>query len=120
MATISRITLSSSTDGRGIAVAATASPGTAVHTGPTVVADYHEVWMWASNTGTTAETVIVEFGGSTPIGDHYETIIQPNETALIVPGWTLKGNANALAVKAFSTTTNKVNIVGHINLIDGA
>ena len=120
MATISRLTLSGSTDGRGVAVAAIASAGTTIHTGPTVVADYHEIWLWASNTNTTAETLVIEFGGTAPIGDHFVTVIQPNETVLVVPGWTIKGNASALIVKAFSTTTNKVNIVGHYNLIDAA
>ena len=120
MATVSRITLSGSTDGRGVALAATSSPGTTIHTGPTVAADYHEVWIWASNTNATAETVVIEFGGTAPIGDHFEVVVPADDTILIVPGWTIKGAANALIVKAFSTTTNKVNLVGHVNLIDAA
>ena len=121
MATISRLTLSGSTDGRGVAVAATSSAGTTIHTGPRVAADYHEIWMWASNTNSTAETLVIEFGGTTAARDHFKTTIQPNETVLVVPGWTLKGNSSAaLIVKAFSTTAGKVNIVGHYNLIDAA
>jgi hypothetical protein len=120
MATISRVTLSASTDGRGIAVAATTSAGTTIHTGPTVTADYHEIWMWASNFNVTAETLTIEWGGTTEAGDHFKTTVEPNQTVLIVPGWTLKGNATPLVVKAFSTTANKVNITGHYNLIDAA
>lgn len=121
MATISRIKLSGSTDGRGIVVAANSSAGTTIHTGSSVVADYEEIWMWASNFNASAETLTIEWGGTTEAGDHFKTVIQPNETSLIVPGWIIKGNSStALIVKAFSTTANKVNIVGHCNLIDAA
>lgn len=121
MATISRIKLSGSTDGRGIVVASNTSAGTTIHTGPSVADDYEEIWMWASNFNTSAETLTLEWGGTTEAGDHFKTIIQPNETVLVAPGWIIKGNAStALIVKAFSTTANKVNIVGHCNLIDAA
>lgn len=121
MATISRLTLSASTDGRGIVVAANSSAGTLIHTGSTTAADYHEIWLWASNFATSAETLTLEWGGTTEAGDHFKTIIEPNQTVLVAPGWMLRGNANAaLLVKAFSTTANKVNIVGHFNLIDAA
>jgi len=121
MATISRIKLSGSTDGKGIVVAATGSPGTTIHTGPSVDADYEEIWLWASNFNTSAEVLTLEWGGTTEAGDHFKTTIQPNETVLVAPGWIIKGNSSTqLIVKAFSTTTNKVNIVGHVNLIDAA
>ena len=121
MATISRIKLSGSTDGRGIVVAANSSAGTTIHTGSSVTADYEEIWLWASNFNTSAEVLTLEWGGTTEAGDHFKTTIQPNETVLVAPGWIIKGNSGgALSVKAFSTTTNKVNIVGHVNLIDAA
>jgi hypothetical protein len=121
MATISRIKLSGSTDGRGIAVAANSSAGTTIHTGPAVAADYEEIWLWASNFNTSAETLVLEWGGTTQAGDHFVTVIEPNQTVLVSPGWVLKGNAGtALIVKAFSTTANKVNLVGYVNLIDAA
>ena len=120
MATISRIKLSESTDGRGIAVAATSSAGTDIHEGPATVADYDEIWLWASNTHISAETLVLEWGGTTAIGDHFITVIQPKETVLVAPGWVLKGNSTELLVKAYSTTTNKVNITGHVNRIDAA
>jgi len=118
MATISRITLSGSTDGRGIAVAATSSPGTTIHTGPSDAGIRDEIWLWASNFNTSAETLVLQWGGTTAIGDHFITVIQPNETVLVAPGWQIKGNGSALIVKAYSTTTNVVNIAGHVNRID--
>jgi hypothetical protein len=121
MATISRIHLSHSTDGRPIEVGANSSAGTDIHTGPSVAADYDEIWLWACNHNTSAETLTLEWGGTTATDDHLKTVIQPNETVLVAPGWVLKGNAStALIVKAFSTTANKVNIIGHINRIDAA
>jgi hypothetical protein len=120
MATISRIKLSGSTDGRGIAVAADSSVGTTIHEGPATVADYEEIWLWASNFNTSAEVLTLEWGGTTEAGDHFKTTIQPNETVLVAPGWIIKGHGTELLVKAFSTTANKVNIVGHVNLIDAA
>tara|TARA_R110002020_G_scaffold137336_1_gene306282 strand:- start:235 stop:600 length:366 start_codon:yes stop_codon:yes gene_type:complete len=121
MATISRITLSGSTDGRPIEVAANSTAGTTIHTGPSVAADYHEIWLWACNHNTSAEVLTLEWGGVTATDDLMRTTIQPNETVLVAPGWMIKGNAStALIVKAFSTTVNKVSIVGHANLIDAA
>ena len=119
MATISRVTLSESTDGRGVAVAATSSAGTTIHTGPSDAGIRDEIWLWASNFNTSAETLVLQWGGVTAIGDHFITVIQPNETVLVAPGWIIKGNAGtALIVKAYSTTTNKVNIAGYVNRID--
>ena len=121
MATISKLCLSESSDGKGISVAATSSGGTDIHTGPTTVADYHEIWMWASSHSVVTETLTLEWGGTTEAGDHFITTINPNETVLIAPGWIIKGNAStALIVKAFTTTANQVNIVGHVNFIDAA
>ena len=121
MATISKLCLSASTDGRGISVAATSSAGTTIHTGSSTAADYHEIWMWASSHSVVTETLTLQWGGTTEAGDHFITTINPNETVLIAPGWLIKGNAStALIVKAFTTTANQVNITGYVNFIDAA
>ena len=121
MATISRIKLSGSTDGRGISVAATSSAGTTIHTGSATAADYEEIWLWASSHDTASVTLTLEWGGTTEAGDHFKTVIEPNTTVLVSPGWIIKGNAStALIVKAFASSANQVNIVGHVNLIDAA
>ena len=121
MATISRITLSASTDGRPIEVATNSTAGTTIHTGPSVAADYDEIWLWACNHNTSAETLVLEWGGTTSTDDLMKTVIEPDQTVLVAPGWMLKGNAStALIVKAFSTTANKVSIIGHVNRIDAA
>jgi hypothetical protein len=121
MATISRIKLSGSTDGRPIKVAASSTAGTTIHTGPGVDADIDEIWLWACNHNTSAETLTLEWGGTTSPDDLIKAVIQPNETLLVAPGWILQGNAStALIVKAFSTSANQVSIIGHVNRIDAA
>jgi hypothetical protein len=47
MATFSKRILESSTDGKGIKVAQTASSGTLIHTGPTATTSFDEVWLYA-------------------------------------------------------------------------
>lgn len=119
MATISKICLSGSTDGRPVIVAADASTGTTIHTGASTAADYHEIWMWATNYNTSTETLVLQWGNTTG-SDSMITTINPNETVLVAPGWIIKGNSTPLIVKAHSTTANKVNIVGYVNFIDAA
>lgn len=121
MATITRITLSESTDGRPIEVDRNATAGQLIHTGPTDAAIHDEIWLWACNHNTAAETLVLEWGGVTPTDDLIKTVIQPNETVLVAPGWMIKGNAGAaLLVGAFSTTADKVSIIGHVNRIDAS
>ena len=49
MATYSRILLSGSTSGKPIPVAATSTPGTAVHTAVSGSTGFDELYLWASN-----------------------------------------------------------------------
>ena len=121
MATISKLALSGSTDGRPIEVAANSGSGTTIHTGPAVAADFDEIWLWACNNNTSVEVLTLQWGGTTDSDDFLRTAIHPNETVLVAPGWVIKGNAGtALIVKAISTTANKVSIVGYVNRIDDA
>ena len=117
MATVIRTVLSGMTASAPIA---TGTSSTTYHTVTTTTADYDEIWLWASNNNTAAEVVTLQWGGTTSTDDHIVTTVQPNETVLIAPGWVLKGNATELLVKAYSTTNDKVNIIGHVNRIDDA
>jgi len=118
MATYSKVKLSGSTDGRPIAVAAIATPGTTLHTGSGTATTYEEIWLWASNTARNIDqTLVLEWGG-TSASDQMKLVIKPNETVLVAPGWLLKGNAGtALIIKAFTTTASKLNITGYVNSI---
>lgn len=118
MATFAKTTLSGSTDGRAIKVAATATAGTLIHTGPTNTAHFHEVWLYAQNTDTTDRKLTIEWGGTTAPDDLIEfTVKAENGLYLMVPGLILKGNATALVVRAFAATANVVTISGYVNTI---
>ena len=57
MATYSKAHFSQSTNGRGILVAATSTPGTLIHTAVAGTSDIDEVWIYAAcNTGTSKKT----------------------------------------------------------------
>lgn len=118
MATFSKITLSGSTDGRGILVDDDATPGKLIHTGPTSTSELHEIWLYATNYDTTDRKLTIEWGGTTAGGDVIEyTVKAENGLYLIVPGLLIKGNATALVVRAFAATTSAINIFGYVNKI---
>lgn len=120
MATFSKAKLSGSTDGRNIKVAATATAGTTIHTGPSDTDDYDEVWLWAQNSDTTARKLTIEFGGVSAPDDLVEVTIPPESgPVLVIPGWLIKGNATPLVVRAFAATANVVVINGYVNQIVG-
>ena len=119
MATISRNHLSECADGVPIALAIDTGNYTAIHTCTTTTADFEEVWLWLSNISTATEIVTLTFGGTS---DNNKIKIQvPAEaTVLAVPGWTFQGKSGGVEITGASTTANKVNVHGYINLFDDA
>lgn len=117
MATFSKLVLSGSTNGRPIAVAATATPGTTIHTGSTTTTDIDEVWLYATNTSTSTVKLTVEWGG-TGTSDIMElTLPAEGGLTVVAPGLPIKGAATALIVRAFAATGSVVNITGFVNRI---
>lgn len=117
MPSYSRVLLSGSTNGREIPVAATATPGTLIHTAVAGTTAYDEVYMWASNVTANAATLTIEWGGVTDPGDHMVKAfsIPPNSPPIpIVTGQVLQ---NGLAVRAFSGTASAINVSGFVNRI---
>ena len=116
MATAVKRKLSGSTDGKGILVAATSTPGTAIHTAVagTTAGTFDEIWLWATNTDTTDRKLTVEFAGTTAGFLVEVTIPAESGPFLVVPGWILQ---NEGAVAAFAAQTNVVNIHGYVNSI---
>lgn len=115
MTTYSKQLLSGSTNGRPIKVAATATPGTTIHTAVTGTTDMDEIWIWANNTDTTVRKLTIEYGGTTSPDDTIEVGI-PAESGLylVVPGLLLQ---NSLVVRAFAAAANVVLISGFVNRI---
>lgn len=110
--TITKVQLSDSTNGRNIEIAATATPGTALHTAHATNID--EVWLWLTNTHTAEVEVTIEFGGVTATDDLVIVPVPAKSTVLAIPGWTLTGG---LLLKAFAALTNEVNANGYVNRI---
>ena len=119
MATFTKQILSGSADGRAIKVAATATPGTLIHTGSAINSVLEEIWLYAQNTDTTARKLTIEWGGTTAPDDLIELTVGP-ETGLVLvaPGLLIKGNStSALIVRAFAATANVITIHGYVNRI---
>lgn len=115
MATYSKIPLSGSTNGRMIAVAATSTPGTLIHTATSSTTYEDEIWIYAVNSSTSAVKLTLEWGGTTANTDHIElTISGESGLVLVSPGLVLQ---NSLVVRAFAGTTNVINIAGYVNRV---
>ena len=117
MATYTKHKLGNSTNGRGILVAATSSPGTLIHTTTTVATTIDEVWLYAQNSDTTARKLTVEWGG-TGSGDILEVTIQPESGLVLVSaGLILLYSGSTTTINAFAATTNVICIYGYLNRI---
>jgi hypothetical protein len=117
MATYSRVLLSGSTNGREIPVAATATPGTAIHTAIAGTSSFDELYLWASNVTAAAATLTLEWGGVTDPGDHMVKAYSIPANSAPIPIATGQVLNNALLVKAFSGTASAINISGYVNRI---
>ena len=117
MAVFSRILLSGSTNGRAIPIAATATPGTLLHTAVAGASAFDELWLWVSNVTGSAATLTVEWGGVTDPGDHMvkQYSIPANSAPIpIAVGQVLNGG---LVVRAFSGTASALNAIGFCNRV---
>jgi hypothetical protein len=113
MATYTKVLLSSSTNGKGIKVAATASAGTNIHTAHAT--SYDEIWIYAYNSHTADVDLTIEFGGTTAPDDNIVITLPVKGGRLcVIDGQIL---TNSLVVKAFASSANKVIITGYVNRI---
>jgi hypothetical protein len=107
--------LSGSSDGRGIKVAATSSPGTLIHEALSSVAanEWDEVWIRAINTSGSAVKLTLEWGGTTSPDDLIEITI-PAEDGFydVVLEHVLQ---NAKQVRAFAATGDVIILHGYVN-----
>ena len=119
MATFTKTLLSGSTRGRGIKVAATATPGTTIHTTGTSASTIDEVWLYAYNGHSSDVLTTIEYGGTTSPDDTIKvTIPAQSGLVLVAPGLTLTGDGSAgLVVKAFAATADVITIHGYVNRI---
>lgn len=114
MASATKELLSGSTNGRGIAVAATATPGTAIHTATATAGVRDEIWLWAVNQTTSAAKLTVEFGGVTANDIIEQTVAPEDGLVLVCPGLVLAGG---LAVTAFGAVASALTVFGYCNRV---
>ena len=107
--------LSASSDGRGIKVAATSSPGTLLHTAlaSTAANEWDEIVVKAVNTSGSPVKLTVEWGGTSSPDDLVEITI-PAESGFteVIPGHVLQ---NGALVRAFAATADVIVIHGCVN-----
>ena len=114
MPTFSKIPPSGSTNGKGILVVATGTPGTLIHTAVSGTSSFDEIWLYCQNTSASAVALDIEYGG-TSVQDLIELTISPKSgLILIIPGLFLN---NAQVVRAFAATTNVLSIHGYVNRV---
>lgn len=105
--------LSGSTNGRPIAVAATSSPGTLIHTAAAASGanQFDEIWLWATNIDSADRVLTLQFGGTTT-ADEIMITVKAGQTIMVLAGNRLN---NGLILKAFADAANKVNLFGNVN-----
>jgi len=115
MATMSKVLLSGSTNGKAIKVAQTATAGDTIHTAVSGASDLDEIWLWAVNSSGSDVKLTLEWGEATaPDGNIEVTIEAESGLVQVVPGLLLQ---NGLIVKAFAATTNVILLHGFVNRI---
>lgn len=117
MATFQKRLLSGSTSGRPIKVAATATPGTTIHTAVAGSDGIDEIYCYVTNTSGSAVAITFEWGGTTDPDDLVsKAVTMPAQYGpqLVIPGLPLNGG---LIIKAFAGTTNVLLVTGFVNRI---
>lgn len=117
MPSYSRQLLSGSSNGRPIAVAATATPGTLLHTALASTTGFDEVYLWVSNVDTAAHQITIEWGNAGTVGDHLVDTLTIPANSPPIPIATGQVLQNGLPVRAFADAANKLNVTGFVNRI---
>ena len=114
MATAVKRKLSESTNGLGILIDDTATPGKLIHTAIAGTTDgtYDEVHLYATNIHTADVLVTVEIGGATA-GDIFRVTVPYDSGEIkILDGHILQ---NQKAINIFAATDSVISILGWVN-----
>lgn len=114
MATVTKGLLSESTQGKGILITATGSPGVLIHTAHATAID--EIWIYTAYGILFEDEIRIQFGGTSTTDLIFKdgSADQTGSPQLIIPGLILSGG---LEVRAYAGTGNEAVIVGYINRI---
>ena len=108
--------LSASTNGRQIKVAATATPGTLLHTAVSGTDSIDYVTLEAVNISSSTVTLTIEWGGTTSPDDHVVIELGAKRGRQVVIDRC--GLNNGLAVRAFADSANVVTIYGEVRTVE--
>lgn len=117
MASYSRQLLSGSTNGQPIKVAATATPGTLIHTAIAGTSAFDEVYAWVTNTSGAAVLLTIEFGGVTDPDNLITKQLSIPANSPPIPVLTGQVLQNGLIVRMFASAGNVLLASGYVNRI---
>ena len=115
MATFTREKLSGSTDGMGIKITQTATPGDTIHTADATAWD--EIYVWLTNLHTAAVTVTIEYGGTTDPDNLLVKALSLPANSPPIPVFTGQILTNSKVVKIFASSANVIIASGFVNRI---
>lgn len=105
--------LSASSNGKGILVAATVSPGTLLHTPSTTLPNYELVTLYAVNRhASTVRTLTIQWGGVTATDEITVTLAAGRGIAVVVDRLPIAGAANP--IRAYVNTGTDVSVWGRM------
>jgi hypothetical protein len=109
---VTTLALSGSTRGRPIQITATSSTGNTLHTATTTSGQVDRVFIFLTNTSSSAVTVTLEFG-TTGGGSEVDVVVPPNETIVAVSGAVIGGGSTD-TITAYASTGSVVNAFGRV------
>jgi hypothetical protein len=114
MAVYTKELLSGCTNGRPILIAASATPGTLIHTAIAGNSSKDEVYLWFYNTTGSTVDLTVQWGGVTDpadlMVDHYK--LTGHTLEQIAFGQPVNGG---LVIRAYATTGSVITCTGYVN-----
>lgn len=111
---VEKLPLTGAAYGKRIKVAATATPGTLIHTETASTTDtIDELWLNVYNSDTVSREITFEWGEATaPDGNIKQTIPAKSGLTQVVPGDILQ---NTLVVRAFASAANVLTVGGYVH-----
>jgi hypothetical protein len=117
MATYSPADLTGSPSGLPIPVAATATPGTLIHTAVDGLSARDNLYLWAANVTNAPATLTVEWGSAANPGGHlvHQFSLPANCPPIVIASGQRVNNG--LVIAAYSSVANAINITGEVDRI---
>lgn len=109
MSLVKKFSLSGSTNDRPIAVAATASPGTLIHTADAT--DEDQLFVWACNIDTVDRDLTMQWGGTSTADSSVITMPSKSGWVPVAVGQFLRAG---LLLRCFAAAASIINVQGHV------